>query len=222
MYIDELVHGQSVTFLVTVNGQFLSFDSVIEDVYPKRHLVLAKAIYYNDKILSFSGPNISVDVLATFATGKPQLFKNVTMTTMRKRNGDLCYNLSTTAESRSYNRREHFRCHVDLPTVVQLGPNQSAKDAIIRDVSSSGFAVTFDKDEKFEPNQVIHALFKDQIDELNEEFSIHLYGVVVRTEQLPDGKYVYGCRFNLPAIGIDNYINKKERIRLRKTSGGRL
>jgi len=222
MLIDELIHGQSITFLVTINGQFLSFESEILDVYPRRRLVLAKAIYHNDKIISFGGQNVSVDVLVTFATEKPQLFKNVTVNTMRKGNGELCYNLATSAESKPYNRREHFRCYVGVPTVVQFGPNQSPEDAVIRDVSISGFAVTCSKDVAFKPNQVIHALFQDYINELDEQFSMHLYGMVVRMQKLENGKYVYGCRFNSPVNGLDSYINKKERVRLRKTSGGRL
>lgn len=222
MLIDELIHGQSITFLVTANGQFLSFDSEIEAVYPRRGLVLAKAIYYNNKILSFSGQNISVDVLVNFAMDKPQLFKNVTVNTIRRGNGELSYNLLTAAESKPYNRRENFRCYVGVPTVVQFGPNQSTEDAIIRDVSISGFSLTCDKDIAFSPNQAIHAVFTDYIDELNEEFTMNLYGMIVHTEQLENGKYVYGCRFNSPVTGIDSYINKKERVRLRKSSGGRL
>lgn len=222
MLIDELIRGQSITFLVTINGQFLSFDSEIQDVYPRRGLVLAKAIYYNDKIISFSGQNVSVDVLVTFVADKPQLFKNVTVSTMRKGNGELCYNISTATESKPYNRREHFRCYVGLPTVVQFGPNQSPEDAVIRDVSLSGFAVTCSKDVAFKPNQVIHALFQDYINELDEQFSMHLYGMVVRIQPLENGKYVYGCRFKSPVNGLDSYISKKERIRLRKSSGGRL
>lgn len=222
MLITELVHGHPITFLVTVNEQFLSLDSEIQDVYPKRQLVLAKPIIFNDKILSFSGENVSVDVLVNFANEKPQLFKNVKVNTMRRANGDLCYNLSTSDESKPYNRRENYRCYVGLPSVLQTNANQAPNNAIIRDVSSSGFSVTCDKDTVLQPHQLVHAVFQDYINEFDEQFSMDLCGEIVRVEELANGKHVYGCQFNSPVNGLDSYINKKERIRLRKTSGGKL
>lgn len=222
MRIEELTPGLSVTFLVTINKEFISFETTIQDVYPRKHLVLAEAIYYNGKIVSFRGKNILVDVLVKRGDEKPQLFKNVTVTTMKKPDNTLCYNLATIAESKPYNRRQHFRCYVGLPSVVQFGQNRSAQDAIIRDISLSGFSVTCDKDMEILPNQIVHTLFHDYIEELDEKFSLHLYGLIVRTHELENGKIVYGCRLNTRVSGLDNYIAKKERIRLRKTNGGRL
>lgn len=222
MRIEELTPGLSITFLVTINKEFLSFETKVQEVYPRKHLVLAEAIYYNDKIVSFRGKNIIVDLLVKRGDEKPQLFKNVTVTTMRKPDNTLCYNLATIAESKPYNRRQHFRCYVGLPTVVQFGANHSAQDAIIRDISLSGFSVTCSKDMEILPNQIVHTLFNDYIDELDEKFSLHLYGLIVRTHELENGKIVYGCRLNNHVSGLDNYIAKKERIRLRKTNGGNL
>ena len=222
MRIEELTPGLSLTFLVTINKEFISFETTVQDVYPRKHLVLANPIYYNGKIVSFRGTNILVDVLVKRGDEKPQIFKNVTVTTMKKPDNSLCYNLATIAESKPYNRRQHFRCYVGLPTVVQFGPNRGAHDAIIRDISLSGFSVTCSKDLEISPNQIVHALFHDYIDELDEKFSLHLYGLIVRTHELENGKIVYGCRLNNRVSGLDNYIAKKERIRLKKTSGGRL
>lgn len=222
MRIEELTPGLAVTFLVTINKEFISFETKIQEVYPRKHLILAEPIYYNGKIVSFRGTNIMVDVLVKRGDEKPQLFKNVTVTTMKKPDGTLCYNLETIAESKPYNRRQHFRCYVGLPTVVQFGQNRSAQDAIIRDVSLSGFSVTCSKDIEISPNQIVHTLFHDYIEELDEKFSLHLYGLIVRTHELENGKIVYGCRLNSRVSGLDNYIAKKERIRLRKTNGGKL
>lgn len=222
MKIEELTPGLGLTFLVTINKEFISFETTVQDVYPRKHLVLADPIYYNGKIVSFRGTNIIVDVLVKRGDEKPQLFKNVTVTTMRKPDNSLCYTLATIAESKTYNRRQHFRCYVGLPTVVQFGPNRSAQDAIIRDISLSGFSVTCSKNIEISPKQIVHTLFQDYIEELDETFSLHLYGLIVRTHELENGKIVYGCRLNTRVSGLDKYIAKKERVRLQKSNGGKL
>ena len=222
MRIEELTPELPVAFLVNINGNLLSFDSQIDEVYPKKHLVLAKAVYFNGKIVSFRGKNIIVDLLATFDNEKPQLFKNITVTTMKKPDNSLCYNLTTFAESKPYNRRENFRCYVGLPSVIQFGPNKSPYDTILRDVSATGFSVTCDDYMEISPNQVVHVLLHDYIEELNEHFSFHLYGLIVRSQELENGNIIYGCRLNNRVIGLDNYIMKKERIRLKNCNGGKL
>lgn len=222
MRIEELTPGTPLTFLVSINGEQLSFNTKIQEVYPKKHLVLADAIYHDDKVISFRAANTIVNILVTFNDDKPQLFKNVTVTTMKKPDSSLCYNLSTIAESKPFNRRENFRCYLGLPTVIQFGPNQSPYDAILRDVSVTGFAITCSKEVEISPNQVIHTLLHDTIDELAEHFSFHLYGLIVRTQELPNGKILYGCRLNNRVAGLESYIMKKERIRLRSTNGGKL
>lgn len=219
--IEELSAGLGVTFLVTIDKEFISFETKIENVYPRKRLVLADAIYYNEKIVSFSGANIHVDVLVKKPAEKPQLFKEVKVSTMRKPDGSLCYNLATDEESKPYNRRQHFRCYIGLPSIVQYGNDHTAQDAVIRDISLSGFSVTCPKDVQLKEHQIVHALFNDYIDELDEKFSLHLYGLIVRSYELENGNVVYGCRLNSRVSGLDSYIAKKERIRLRNTSGGR-
>lgn len=222
MRIEELTPGTAITFLVIINGQQLSFNSKIQEVYPKKHLVLADSICHDGKIVSFRGKNVIVNLLVTTQDEKPQLFKNITVTTMKKPDDSLCYNLSTVAESKPYNRRETYRCYVGIPSSMQLGPNRPAHDVIIRDVSISGFSVTCDTNMKLRENQVVHVVLNDYIEELAENFSFHLYGIIVRIQEFDDGKVLYGCRFNKYISGIESYIMKKERIRLRNTNGGKL
>lgn len=222
MRIEELSPGLSLTFLVTVNTEPLSFQSKVQEVHPKKHIVLADAILHNDKIVSFRGKNVIVHVLVTFPDEKPQLFQHVKVTTLKREDGSFCYNLSTVAESKPYNRREYFRCFIGVPAVTQFGPNHSARDAVLRDVSVSGFAVTCSEDMEVSINQLIHVHLQDYIDELEEEFTFNLYGLIVRTQELENGKFIYGCRLNRPVFGLNNYIMKKERIRLRNCNGGNL
>lgn len=222
MRIEELTTGTNITFLVIINGEQLSFNSKIQEVYPKKHFVLADAVYHNEKIISFRGKNIIVNLLVTTQDEKPQLFKNITVITMKKPDGSLCYSLTTITESKPYNRRESYRCYVGVTSSMQCGPNRAATEVIIRDVSISGFSVTCDTNMELQPNQTIHVVLNDYIEELAENFSFHLYGIVARIQEFDDGKVLYGCRFNNFVRGLEAYIMKKERIRLRNSNGGKL
>lgn len=222
MRIEELTIGTDITFLVIINGEQLSFNSKIQEVYPKKHFVLADAVFHNEKIISFRGKNIIVNLLVTTQDDKPQLFKNITVTTMKKTDGSLCYNLTTIAESKPYNRRESYRCYVGVPSSMQCGPNRAAVEVIIRDVSVSGFSVTCETNMDLQPNQTMHVVLNDYIEELAEKFSFHLYGLIARVQEFDDGKVLYGCRFNSYVTGLEAYIMKKERIRLRNSNGGKL
>lgn len=222
MRIDELIPDLPITLLVNINGEKLTFESKILEVYPKKRIVLAEAIYHNDKIITFKGANLMVDLLVSIQNEKPELFKNVTISLVKKADGTLCYNITTIAESKPYNRRQSFRCFVGRPTGVRYGANRAAHNAIIKDVSINGFAVVCDDKLSVDKNQVIHVVLSDIFEDPPEKVSFHLYGIIARVQQLENGGYLYGCRLNNYVPGLEAYIMKKERLRLRRTNGGNL
>jgi len=220
MRIEELTVGTAVTFMVNVNGEHLTFDSHIQDIFPKKHLVLADAVLQNEKIISFRGKNISVDLLAVFVNEKPQLFENVTITPMRKSDNTLCYNIASPEEGKTYNRRGSYRCFVGVPTSFLPAPGKMPVDVLVKDVSINGFAITCPGDLELHENQIVHIQMEDYIEELGEKYSFHLCGIVVRSQPLENGNIVYGCKLNNPIGGLEHYIMKKERVRLKKNNTG--
>jgi c-di-GMP-binding flagellar brake protein YcgR len=205
--------------MVNVNGEHLSFDSHIQDVFPKKHLVLADAIFQDEKIISFKGNNITVDLLAVFINEKPQLFEDVTITPMKKADNTFCYNIASSEEGKIYNRRGYYRCYVGLPTAISPAPGKVPVEVLLKDVSINGFAITCPNTLELKENSVINLVLKDYVEELDEEFEFHLCGIVVRSQEIEHGHTVYGCRLNNSVVGLEHYIMKKERIRLRKTNG---
>ena len=139
-------------------------------------------------------------------------------TLLRRSDGTLCYSLTTIAESVAYNRRQNFRCYVGIETSIQVGTNRAAHEAIIRDVSSNGFAVVCDSNVKFPSGSLVHVILNDKIEEFGEHYNFHLYGLVARIQELENGRTVYGCRLNNHVAGLDSYLMKKERNRLKKNS----
>lgn len=219
MRIDEIKEGQKLTLLVSVNNENLTFETIAEQSMIGKNMVLAKTLSVNGKFLTFKGNNITVDLVITPEEDLPQIFKNVSIALVKKFDGTISYSITSIAQSKTYNRRENFRCFVGVHTSVQKMLNTVPYDAVIRDVSIGGFAVVVPSELEFNNDQVVHVVLNDYIEETCEKFSFHLYGMVVRSETLDRGRTLYGCKFTKPVHGIENYIMKKERLRLKKNGG---
>lgn len=220
MWIEEITPGETVTLIATFQQERLEFTTTVQESYEKKHIILTDVITKDDKVLTFHAKGLLVNLMTKPKDKAPQVFKNVAIRLMKKQDGSLCYSITTLAESKDFNRREAFRCYIGIPTSVQGGGNKAAYDAVIKDVSISGFSIICSADVEFRENQVLHVLLNDRIEELAENYSFHLYGIIVRIEELDNGNIVYGCRLNTRVNGIDAYIMKKERVRLKKTNGG--
>lgn len=219
MRIEELTPGQSITIVANIGEEQLQFSSQIEDVYPRKHLVLATPVFQDDKVITFHANGLIVDILLTPEDDKPQIFKNVKVTLMRKKEGGLCYNLSTIAESKPFNRRKYFRCFVGAASSVQYAPTKATRQVIIKDISENGFSFICEADADFALHQVVHTVLNDYVEDMTERFNFHLYGIIVRRHEMDDHRVLYGCRLNNHIAGLETYIMKKERIRLKNTSG---
>ena len=66
MQIDDLTAGLSLSFLINLNTEQLQFESKILEVYPHRHTLLAQGVFTDDKIISFRGKGLIVDLIAHF------------------------------------------------------------------------------------------------------------------------------------------------------------
>lgn len=175
MQIDDLTAGLSLSFLINLNTEQLQFESKILEVYPRKHTLLAQGVFTDDKIISFRGKGLIVDLIVTLPEDKPQLFKNVTTNVVKLSDGTLCYTVSSIAGSKTYNRRQSYRCYIGIETAVQCGLNRAAHDAIIKDISYNGFSVVSKEDLKLEVNQTVHAVLNDHMDETAENFNFHLW-----------------------------------------------
>jgi hypothetical protein len=221
MRIEELTAGTGITFYANIgSNQQLTFDSKITEVNPKKHLVLADAIFKDDKVLSFKGNAISVDlIVSTPEDDKPILFKNISVETLKLADNSFCYSLSASKEGTPYNRRSNYRCFVGNPSILRDGKVLKDYDVILRDVSANGFAVTCGPELELENEQLVHVLLEDYLEELNQNYSFHLYGITVRRQELEHGKIVYGFRLNNRVGGLETYLTQKERLRIKKSRG---
>ena len=219
MRIEELTAGQDITLMVTAGDQKLEFLSTILECLPRKHMILAAPVIINGKILALQGKGLVVHMFIALPDDKPQIFRNITIQPVKKFDNSLCYTISTLEESKALNRRGAFRCYIGLDTQVQFGPTKSTIDAIIKDVSATGFAFTTGSEKEFERGETVHAVLNDHLDEIDKNYSFTLFGIIVRHYSLENGNVVYGCRFLNHIQGLENYIMLKERLRLQKSRG---
>ena len=222
MRIDELVPDCSITFYVKIGGeQQLIFESSIIDVNPKKKLVLAEAILKDGKVLAFKGNAISVDMVAALPEGKPFYFQNISVEPLRLADNSFCYNLSCAKEGVPYNRRGSYRCFIGNPVFLRNSKEMKEYSVILRDVSVTGFSITCGEEVDLElgPNQMVHVLLEDYLEEIDQNFTFHLYGLMVRRQEMENNKVLYGFKLNSSVSGLENYLTQKERLRIKRNRG---
>lgn len=217
MRIEELNPTQSITFYVIAGDQKLEFPSTVLETYPRKHMIVAEPILKNNKIVSFNGEGVQVHLIANFSDQRPHIFQNIKILTSKNSDDSFCYVITCASESKEYNRRGAFRCFVGLSTMVRVSSEKDALEAIIKDVSATGFAFTLSAlDDELPVGATVHLVLNDYIEETGKNYSYQLMGNIVRSYSLESGKKVYGCQMTNRVIGLDRYLNEKERIRIQK------
>ena len=217
MRIEELSPSQSITLYVMAGGQKLEFPSTVLETYPRKHMIIAEPILKNNKIVSFNGEGIQVHLVANFSDQRPHIFQDITIHTSKNLDDSFCYVITCASESKEYNRRGAFRCFIGLSTVVRVSSEKDAMEAIIKDVSLTGFAFTLSAlDDELPVGATVHMVLNDFIEETGKNYSYQLMGNIVRCYSLESGKKVYGCQMTTRVIGLDRYLSEKERVRIQK------
>ncbi|MBE5856989.1 MAG: hypothetical protein E7296_05385 [Lachnospiraceae bacterium] len=217
MRIYDLEPGREITILIMIGNQTMEFESEVIGGVPQKSMIYAKPVIKNNKVLTFNGKGISANVVITGKDTKPLIFRNAAFSTLKDKDGNLSYGIVSHGEGVEFNRRDSFRCPVDVPSVAQIGLEKKTYNIIIRDVSINGFSFCFTNDTvTAEVGQFVHTTLNDFIDGLFENFTFRLFGLIVREAELSNGKRVYGCKIVQQLKGIDTYIAKKERMRLLK------
>ena len=216
MYINELENGKKLILTVKIGTETVDFETTVRDPVAKKRAIMADVVRDKDKVVSFNGPTIHVDAYFYPGDSAPLVFRNVKIVVFKDKSENVFYVIASNSPSLVVNRREAFRLYVGQDIVVQKGMNRSANDAILKDISSSGFSIAVDPSVvEYDLFQTIHTVFNDEIEELCQKYSFQLYGIIVRKEETESGKVVYGCKLNQAVRGLEAYITTKERIRLR-------
>lgn len=216
MRLTDLSLGQAMIISVHVGEQQLEFESELELINAKKHIVYLAPIMKDNKLLTFTAKGILTDIIVNLPDSKPYVFRNMILNAMKKEDGTFCYGVLDNAEGMALNRRGAFRCSIDCNAILRIGTMHKTYEIIIRDVSVTGFSFTFNGAEEgsCDEGQTVHCVLNDFLEETYDKFSFQLYGMIVRKVELENKRVIFGCQLTSPVKGLDSYIAKKERLRL--------
>ncbi len=220
MTIEELYQGQLAIIVVSFGQEHMEFNTMIEDINPKKKLIYTDPILRDDKPVSFGSSAVQTHLIVFFEDRAPQIFRNVQIHLTRRDKESLWYTIIAPTTSVEYNRRKHYRCYIGEDTSVMIGKHHTTYDAVLKDLSYGGFSFSIETERSCEIGDMVHFVLQDYIPELKERFSFSIYGIVVTKRDIENDRSVYGCRITSNTYGIDTYIAKKERVRLQKSRGG--
>lgn len=210
MFLRDLKIGTKVWIHASYKGNSMEFETSVVDV--QNAVVYLDAVYYESVRIGFHNDKVKYSIIAMISN-KLYKFKNATV----ESNTDIDSLIACTCsiESELCNRRRTPRFDIDKPCVFSLGDNRKAVEAILHDVSMTGFSV-LSKDHVDIGDEVRVAVIPTGANR-----QIMLSAKVVRKEELRKNDYLYGCnlinensQFNAYIMDIQRKRRKVELSRL--------
>ncbi|NLG05140.1 MAG: hypothetical protein GX567_15120 [Clostridia bacterium] len=219
MEISEIEIGLPITLEIKKDEQKIQFNSAVEGIDEPRRLIFLTVVEKDGKLINFG--SMPINLVIHRDDDVPILFRNCHIELVKAADNKYMYCTVLKGLGVPYNRRNAFRCFVGLDVVVQVDSHKSTFDAILRDVSSTGFGLVFRKkdleNQEFGIGTQCHTHLVDAIDKF-QKININLHGVICRIAEVDEEKVVYGCELMIRAYEIDKYIRAKERENLRNRS----
>lgn len=207
MNMIDLAENSRISLEITVNNDYLEFKSFV--AAKVNNYILLEAIRVDGKVINFETGNVNINVLWIREDRAPIIWNKVFLKSMTYNNRTY-YLAVPSGEGSEVNRRTTFRLFTGVEGIAQVGANKMAWDVIVKNVSETGFA--FVSSEKFERaiNSTVRLVFYD----LEKKFN--LTGHIVRTEDVDESRYVYGCVLMASNPVLNQYIIEKQRDMISK------
>ncbi len=202
MRVSEVKEQHKINLEVVIEGKRYEFESMSIGVLDGR--LLAEPVRVEEKVLSFSGQNVVVNLVYHADNSAPVIWKSVAVDTIGYNNRTM-YSVSCQGEGKLENRRGSYRLTLDMAGVAQMGHNTKGMDVIVHDVSDSGFAILTKDDKEDYAGILVHLKFSDA------GRNFDMVGIVVRKMQYREGLYLYGCKLNRHVAGLSQYIAERQR-----------
>lgn len=207
MKIWDIEPKSNIILKITVNGQYIDLPTVAYK--QESDGIICDAIRINDRVVSISSPNISVELMYIRKQKSPVVWKGVICESVILESKTY-YKIMSKDEGAEKNRREAYRLFLGCHGVAQIGTNRKAIDVMVKDVSDTGFAFITGQDIESVEGTPVRLVFFDS----DNQFS--LMGLVVRKVPIEDSGYIYGCRLSVDNIKLSRFIAAKQRNGLSK------
>ena len=203
MEIYELTSAHKMSITIANARTNISLNSNI--VFVEDNKLYVEPFVYEGAMLNFDSANVSISMIAYEEEKSPYLWQVVHIT-KEVRDNTPYHVISSNLSGVKINRRENFRLFLGIEATATLMGGK-AFDVIVKDISSSGFAVLVDMNSpiKIHKNDIMQLEFADKAFE--EDFVLN--GRVVRMDKT-DKYLLYGCRLVAENPVIDKYIANKQ------------
>lgn len=157
--------------------------------------------------VNFQSQNVFIDLYLLDDDIPPVVWEDVTIKHARGDNGP-CHVIMTTKDGVKMNRRHAYRLDVHAQANIYVGREHIQAEGIVRDVSTTGFAIVTTKSD-IRGNEEVRAEMFDN------DNVIVLGGICVRKRTVADGRYLYGCKLKYDNPQLRKFINEKQRQRMK-------
>lgn len=211
MRIEEIEIGSQVTLEVCRGSHKIEFKT--EVVRTIDGCALTETVTHNEHVIKFDTQHVKVNLVAVdAAAGKLYIWENCVIRNIVN-GGHKYHMIASPLDVKATNRREYYRVYAGLPGKARLGNRQEVYDVVVKDISQKGFAVIYHKNIEYDKNPLIILLVNE------EALSINVMGRIVRSEEIDDKHFLYGCRFEEDNPKIRKFVNDKQREELKRTRG---
>ncbi|MBO4678286.1 MAG: PilZ domain-containing protein [Lachnospiraceae bacterium] len=209
MRLSEIAADSIINVLVSKEESSISLTSTM--AFYDEDLLFVNPFMYEDNIVSFDVPDLTVEMMVVRENEVPYYWKRVHVGVM-KVDGKLYHAISSRHTGVRLNRRNSFRVFVGEEGSAFQARGGEKLPVLIKDISATGigFIVHGMDEDYFSPGDHVHINYIDK----EERFGIDVVGRVVRRFETEKG-ILYGCSFSNVYPQINKYVNEKQ-IKSRK------
>ncbi len=172
-------------------------------------------IYEEEKLLNFASDYVASN-LVYVEDNKPYIFEKVQIVNWKLPVYGSVHIVFSTRKAITYNRRQHFRLWLGCDGFVVPVGEEKIRSCIIKDVSEGGIAFITRETENLGKGTVVETNFTDSASSKTFKMS----AVIIRSEELPDGRTIFGCRLTNFNDALAHFINEKQQEHLRSGKKG--
>ncbi|MBO4618242.1 MAG: PilZ domain-containing protein [Lachnospiraceae bacterium] len=212
MKLSEIVEDSIINVLVSKDDSSISLTTTM--AFYDEDMLFVNPFMYEDNLVSFSAPGLSVEMMVVRENEVPYYWKRVHVGLM-KVDGKIYHVISSRHTGARLNRRNSFRVFVGEEGSAFELRGGARIPIVVKDISATGigFITSGDDEEYFMPGDQVHINYMDK----EERFGIDVVGRVVRTCVTDKGR-LYGCSFSkvYPQLGkyvTDKQLHKKKKQR---------
>lgn len=207
MWLREVVIGTEVDLEVKSEKCDWLFQSTVRQEI--KGALLLDPVIYEDKMLNLSADGISVNVIVK-DEDIPIQFRNCVVRNIRLQDGNFLA-VACSQEGKRVNRRNAFRIFMGERGTVELIGKNRRLDAVVRDLSMTGFSFVVDVYDWEDDTSLVWLNFTGRYDE-----KMRMQGEVIRKSEGERGRLIVGCQIIKCANDLSSYISYKQRENLKK------